>query len=331
MPTQRDPYDSPWKSTARRYFRQFVRFFFPALYPLIDWPRGWRFQEQELEQVSLSDKPSTLIVDLLVEISLRDREQKTYLHIEIQEKVNHALRRRMFTYFARIYALKEFPVVSLLITPKGFHSASTFHLKELEFNFLQVAIERMPLSLTEMIRHKNPFGLVCAAYILARSTRGNYEARRKQKLRITRAIAAKRWSRQMARDVFRTVNWMMALPPDMEREFWRRVLKDRGESKMKWMCPIEKIFFEDGEKSGLRKGLEQGIDQGIQRGIRWGIQQGRKEAMTEFLARQLEDRFGPLSNTVRRRLEKASTEKLSEWGIALLDANSLTQVFRKKP
>lgn len=96
---------------------------------------------------------------------------------------------------------------------------------------------------------------------------------------------------------------------------------------MNWMCPIEKIFYEDGEKRGLRKGIEQGIERGIQR----GIQQGRKDAMAELLERQLEGRFGPISETVRKRLARASPEKLAEWGVALLDANSLAQVFRRKP
>lgn len=99
---------------------------------------------------------------------------------------------------------------------------------------------------------------------------------------------------------------------------------------MAWMCPIEKIFYEDGEKSGLRKGLEQGIERGIQQGIQQGIQRGRKAAMAEMLERQLEGRFGPVSETVRKRLERASPEKLAEWGVALLDANSLAQVFRRK-
>lgn len=99
---------------------------------------------------------------------------------------------------------------------------------------------------------------------------------------------------------------------------------------MTWMCPIEKIFYEDGEKKGLRKGLEQGIERGIQRGIQQGLQQGRKAAMAELLERQLVGRFGPLSETVRKRLERASPEKLTEWGVALLDASSVGQVFRKK-
>lgn len=52
--------------------------------------------------------------------------------------------------------------------------------------------------------------------------------------------------------------------------------------------------------------------------------------MKELLERQMEGRFGPLSENVRKRLERASSEKLAVWGLALLDANSVGQVFRKK-
>jgi hypothetical protein len=49
MPTaQYDHYDSPWKSAVRRYFRHFIRFFYPLLYAVIDWRLGWRFLEPEL-------------------------------------------------------------------------------------------------------------------------------------------------------------------------------------------------------------------------------------------------------------------------------------------
>lgn len=275
MPTaQRDNYDSPWKSAARRYFRHFIRFFFPTLYVLIDWSRGWRFREQELEQVSLSDKPSFLIADLLVEISLRDGEQNALLHIEVQEKVSRSLRRRMFTYFARIYTLTGLPVCSLLITPNGVYSTQQCRVKELEFNLLHIAIERLPIGLEQLVRHKNPFGLICAAYIWAKKTHGNCEARRKEKLTIIHAITAKGWSRRMARDVFRVVNWMMPLPADMERELWRRVLRNRKENDMTWMCPIEKNILRRRRKEGAPKRNRAGYSAGYSAGDSAGYSTG---------------------------------------------------------
>jgi hypothetical protein len=126
---------------------------------------------------------------------------------------------------------------------------------------------------------------------------------------------------------------------------WRVILRAKGRPKMNWMCPIEKIFFEDGVavgvKHGMKSGIEQGVKQGIRQGIRQGIKQGieqgieqgfargRKEAVAGVLERQLEIRFGPLSKTVLKRLSRASPDKLAKWAEALIDARTLKDVFGK--
>ncbi|WP_374583768.1 DUF4351 domain-containing protein [Pseudoduganella sp.] len=46
------------------------------------------------------------------------------------------------------------------------------------------------------------------------------------------------------------------------------------------------------------------------------------------LERQLTHRFGPLPQTVKRKLAKASLEQLSAWSETILDAQSLRQVFK---
>ena len=98
---------------------------------------------------------------------------------------------------------------------------------------------------------------------------------------------------------------------------------------MNWMCPIEKMFFEDGEKQGISKGLKQGIKKGIEQGIEQGIELGRRDAMAEMLGRQLKVRFGPLSATTRKRLLKAQPEQLAMWAEALIAARTLKDIFGK--
>jgi len=102
---------------------------------------------------------------------------------------------------------------------------------------------------------------------------------------------------------------------------------------MNWMCPIEKIFFEDGAAVGVKRGMKSGVEQGIKQGIELGIEQGfargRKEAVAGVLERQLEIRFGPLSKTVLKRLSRASPDKLAKWAEALIDARTLKDVFGK--
>jgi predicted transposase YdaD len=62
-----------------------------------------------------------------------------------------------------------------------------------------------------------------------------------------------------------------------------------------------------------------------------GEEQGRVEGRVEgehrLLSKQLERRFGPLPEAVMARLTAAGSEELERWGVRLLTARSLAEVF----
>lgn len=91
---------------------------------------------------------------------------------------------------------------------------------------------------------------------------------------------------------------------------------------MEWISPFEQSCIEEGMQKGLKKGLKQGRAQ--------GLEQGRKEGAAALLERQLTRRFGPLPQTVRDKLAKASEAQLGAWSDALLEAQSLKQVFARR-
>ena len=64
-------------------------------------------------------------------------------------------------------------------------------------------------------------------------------------------------------------------------------------------------------------------DEGRQEGIEQGLRRGQQA----LLERQLERRFGPLSETARQTLAAADAETLGVWGERLLEAASLEDVF----
>jgi hypothetical protein len=47
-----------------------------------------------------------------------------------------------------------------------------------------------------------------------------------------------------------------------------------------------------------------------------------------ILIRQLKRKFGPVSDGVRQTLAGADQEQLEKWGLALIDARSIEEVFR---
>ena len=66
----------------------------------------------------------------------------------------------------------------------------------------------------------------------------------------------------------------------------------------------------EGEKEGLKKGLKEGQMRGF-----------------SLVQLQLEKRFGPLSPAIAKRLDKLSEAKTRELALAIVDANSLDELF----
>ncbi len=73
--------------------------------------------------------------------------------------------------------------------------------------------------------------------------------------------------------------------------------------------------IEEGERRGMLKGKREGKTEGIQLG----------EATV--LLRQIELRFGAISEQDRRRIESANAETLLKWSERVLTVESLDQVF----
>jgi hypothetical protein len=62
-----------------------------------------------------------------------------------------------------------------------------------------------------------------------------------------------------------------------------------------------------------------------------GRQEGRQEGEATMLLRLLERRFGALSASVTERVRSADTALLEEWGMRILDAERLDDVFGGRP
>lgn len=76
---------------------------------------------------------------------------------------------------------------------------------------------------------------------------------------------------------------------------------------LEWVTPLEQMFIDDG------------------------MEKGRREGAAALLERLLTRRFGPLSQTARKKLAKASVEQIEAWSDALPEAQSLKQVFEHRP
>jgi hypothetical protein len=256
---------------------------------------------------------------------LGDGQRRMLLHIEIQAQRDTALAQRVHDYNYRLGKAHGLPVTSLVLladaAPTGvqiFHqpvrgSARTFsfttaklldYVSDLDARLRAVRLpgSRWPV-LTQQAHH-HPDALYAA------------------KLRVTKLLFQHRWKPRRIMVLFDVINWMMVLPESHQRRYWQAVLRLKKEHEMKLLNPLEQMFFDDGVKSGLKQGLEQGLEQVWSRGWSWA--HGRSAALLERLLTQ---RFGPLPQTVRKKLAKASVAQVEAWSDALVEAQTLKQVF----
>ena len=58
------------------------------------------------------------------------------------------------------------------------------------------------------------------------------------------------------------------------------------------------------EEWAEQRGIERGIERGMERGIERGIERGQLLASRRLLCRLLENRFGPLADDLRQRINE---------------------------
>ena len=89
-------YDSPWKEALEVYFPAFLAFFFPQVYALIDWRRGFESLDKELQQIVREAEIGPRYADKLFKVWLEDGQEAWILiHVEVQSQQDPEFAKRM--------------------------------------------------------------------------------------------------------------------------------------------------------------------------------------------------------------------------------------------
>lgn len=313
-----DDYDTPWKDAVTRYFPAFMAFFFPQAHRQIDWRRPHDFLDQELAQLARDGELGKRLADRLVRVHTHDGGQRWVLiHLEVQGRRERAFAERIFSYHYRAYDRFRRPVASLVLltddSPRWRPHRFCYQLFgcQIQLDFSVVKLSDYAPRLEQLLRQSNPFGLVAAAHLLTRQTRGDAARRHAAKWRLTRLLYERDWDKQRIIDLYVLIDWMMRLPPELELLLWRDIQSLEREQAMRYVSSVERIGMEKGREEGLREGR----------------QEGRQEGRSELLALLIETRFGSVPPAIRARLAAADTVELDAWARKLFSATSLDEVF----
>lgn len=70
---------------------------------------------------------------------------------------------------------------------------------------------------------------------------------------------------------------------------------------------------------------QEGMAQGMAQGVAQGMAQGQRN----MLLKLLHGRFGRVPRRIQKRVQGASLEEIESWTLAVLDAETLDEVFAK--
>ncbi len=155
----------------------------------------------------------------------------------------------------------------------------------------------------ELEQSTNPFAHVIVAQ-LAVNKKQEAEERLATKFELTRNLYRLGWSGQDIRALYKFIDWIITLPPDLDLVYNDKILKIEEELGVHHVTTAERI--------------------GIQKGIEQGMQQGESTVVLHLL----EKKFAEVPMPYRERISQMDSGALLQLAEQILSSQSLDDVFK---
>jgi hypothetical protein len=255
-------YDSPWKEALDHFFALFLAFFFPEIFADIDWSVDYEALDQELQKLAPEGEVGRRHADKLVKAATKGPGDPLYLHVEVQcwEEANFEGRVHRYNY--RIEdRTGSFPVSLVVLGDDnpdwrpGEYVAERYGCRR-TLHFDPVKLLDWAGREEELEKDANPFALMVIAHLQALATRDDPEARAAWKLRLIKGLYERRLDGEDVRQWFRCFDWLLNLPPELERRVWEEVSKMEREKQTPYITSVERIGMEKGQREMLLENIE---------------------------------------------------------------------------
>lgn len=293
-------HDRLFKELLTQFIHEFIELFLPEVHDDLE-PDSLEFVDKEMHtELGLGDKRAA---DLLAKARLRGRDAYFLLHVEHEASSRTDLPRRMFRYFSILYERHgDLPIypIALLSYPRPYKpAASSYEVRCIDrrivtFRYRVIQLNR--LDWRNFVHRRNPV----AAALMSRMKISS-EERVKVKLACLRMLANLQMKLEQKRFLSAFVDQYLLLNGTERIEFSHEI--DKIEVK-------ERNTFMELTTSWKEEGREE----------------GRAEGRRESICESLEVRFGPISDSVRAKLQEVSDpQRLRELGRLAVTAESLIE------
>ena len=187
------------------------------------------------------------------------------IHVEVQSQREKDFQKRMFIYYYRLLDRYNKPLVSIAILgdqqprwrPSEFAQAA-FGCG-VKFSFPIVKLLDFEDKLDELERSENLFASVILAHLMTIRTTRNPDSRYAWKLRIVRTLYVRGVAAFDVRQLFRVIDWLMELPPQLEIQFRMDIDKIESEHNMPYITSVERLARIEGREEGREEGRKKGV------------------------------------------------------------------------
>ncbi len=300
--------DDAWKEALRLYFEPFIAHFFPAIHVEVDWARGYQFLDKELASIGRGHTLGRRVADKLAQVYLKNGKRRWLLiHLEIQGEPRRRFNERMYVYNYRLFDRFHVKVVSLavLISERAHEYIGRYRSEQwgchVDFQFPVARLREFKQRQAELEASRNPFAVLVLAQLKALEARGDNARKFAAKRALIFGLHERGFSRIEIAQLVRLIDWVIALPTEMEDKLEHEVYEYQKENK---------LLLTSWEVKAMKKSWYEGLEQGFE----------------QLILAQLAQRFGPLSARLQTQIRRLPMPQLQKLGQALLDFSELKQL-----
>src|SRR5262249_39911315 len=120
----------------------------------------------------------------------------------------------------------------------------------LSLEFLIAKLLDFRADLDALERNVNPFAPVVLAHLKALETSKDPASRYVWKVRLLRGLYNRGWSAEDVSSLFRLVDWLMVLPPELQEQARSELYRFEEERRMPYLSSFERVAMSKGHETG---------------------------------------------------------------------------------
>lgn len=326
-------FDGAWKEALRLYFRLFLKVYFPDIEVLVDWSHPPEWLDKEIRGVVGRVKAKSRTVDLVARVKLLSGESiRILIHVEVQTSHEEGFAFRVARYTAGLQHSRQERVVSLVILgdldPNWMPDEDVFQCGSFRSHFWFPTCKLVRRLETDWKDDWSLPVIIARAQIEALRTNGKPEERAAVKWRMFRRLYDLGLDRDEILDVFRLIDWMVRLRPDLESAHNEQVEEFEKEHEMTYVTSYELFVLERVEARIKAEGAAEGRTLGRAEGKAEGIAEGKAEGSREAVLKLFGRHFRRISAPVRKQVLSLSNPDFDALLDAFYDMHSIDDLKR---